>query len=62
MYRRGLADKVLVSVMDEVERVAAGASPSDTELNRTALLKLGVRHLVLSKILEPQILIPQTRQ
>jgi uncharacterized SAM-binding protein YcdF (DUF218 family) len=42
LYRRGLADKVLVSQTAEVEQVAVGASPSDAELNRTALLKLGV--------------------
>ena len=42
MYRRGLADKVLVSQTGEAERVAVGASPSHTELNRTTLLKLGV--------------------
>jgi hypothetical protein len=42
LYRRGLADKVLVSHMFEAEQVAVGASPSNTELNRNALLKLGV--------------------
>jgi hypothetical protein len=42
LYRRGLADKVLVSQMLEAEQVAVGASPSNTELNRAALLKLGV--------------------
>jgi DUF218 domain-containing protein len=42
LYRRGLADKVLVSQTAEVEQVAVGASPSDTELSRAALLKLGV--------------------
>jgi uncharacterized SAM-binding protein YcdF (DUF218 family) len=42
LYRRGLADKVLLSQTAEVEQVAVGAAPSDAELNRTALLKLGV--------------------
>jgi uncharacterized SAM-binding protein YcdF (DUF218 family) len=42
LYRRGLADKVLVSQVFEAEQVAVGASPSNTELNRAALLKLGV--------------------
>lgn len=42
LYRRGLADRVLVSQMPGVEQVAVGAGPSDTELNRGVLLKLGV--------------------
>jgi hypothetical protein len=42
LYRRGLAEKILVSKTAELEQVAVGASPSDAELNRTALLKLGV--------------------
>jgi hypothetical protein len=41
LYLRGFAEKVLVSQTAEVEQVAVGASPSDTELN-LALLKLGV--------------------
>jgi len=42
LYRRGIADKVLVSQTAELEQVAVGAIPSDTELNSAALLKLGV--------------------
>jgi uncharacterized SAM-binding protein YcdF (DUF218 family) len=42
LYRRGLADKVLVSQTDDLKRVARGTSPSDTEMNRNALLELGV--------------------
>ena len=42
LYRRGLADRVLVSQMPREGRGAVGAIPSDSDLNRTALLKLGV--------------------
>jgi DUF218 domain len=37
LYHRGLADKILVSQTAKVD-----ASPSNIELNRSALLKLGV--------------------
>jgi uncharacterized SAM-binding protein YcdF (DUF218 family) len=39
MYRRGLAKKILVSQTIDSQQ---GVSPIDSELNRTALLKLGV--------------------
>jgi uncharacterized SAM-binding protein YcdF (DUF218 family) len=42
LYRQGLADRVLISQTAEVELVAVGATLSDAELNRSALLKLGV--------------------
>jgi DUF218 domain len=42
LYRQGLADRILVSQMPGVEQGAVGAGPSDTELNRGELLKLGV--------------------
>lgn len=42
LYRRGLADKVLVSQMPGTGQAAVDVIPSDTELNRSALLKLGV--------------------
>jgi hypothetical protein len=42
LYRRGLADKVLVSKIGEVEQASLGAIPSHTKLNRTTLLNLGV--------------------
>jgi hypothetical protein len=41
-YRRGLADKVLVSHTPEGPQAFLGASTSDTELNRSALFKIGV--------------------
>jgi hypothetical protein len=42
LYRRGLADKVLVSHTLERPQAFLGASTSDTELNRSALLKIEV--------------------
>jgi len=42
LYRRGLAGKVLVSQMPDSEKAGFGANPSNTELNRTALVRLGV--------------------
>jgi hypothetical protein len=42
LYRRGLADKILVSQTAELEQGAVSAIPSDTELSCAALLKLGV--------------------
>jgi uncharacterized SAM-binding protein YcdF (DUF218 family) len=42
MWRRGLADKILISQAREGRAVSIGAMPSNTELNREILLKLGV--------------------
>jgi uncharacterized SAM-binding protein YcdF (DUF218 family) len=42
LFHRGLANKVLISQMPDAKQVALGAVPSNTELNRRALLKLGV--------------------
>jgi uncharacterized SAM-binding protein YcdF (DUF218 family) len=49
LYRRGLADKVLVSQTAEMEQVAMGTRPSDVELNRTALINLGVPPSAIGK-------------
>jgi len=40
LYQRGLAEKILISQTDE--REPSVAAPSDSDLNRAALLKLGV--------------------
>lgn len=42
LYRKGLAKKVLVSRTGRLDQSATGIGPSDWELNRAALLKLGV--------------------
>jgi hypothetical protein len=42
LYRRGLANKVLVSQTVDMQQISAAVTPTDTELNRAALLKLGV--------------------
>ena len=42
LWRRGLADKILISQAPEERAVSMGAMPSHTELNREILLKLGV--------------------
>src|SRR5215472_7005515 len=42
LWRRGLADKVLISQAPEERAVSLGAMPSHSELNREILLKLGV--------------------
>jgi uncharacterized SAM-binding protein YcdF (DUF218 family) len=42
LYRRGLANRILVSRTGDRQRAAAGSLPTDAELNRAALLKLGV--------------------
>jgi uncharacterized SAM-binding protein YcdF (DUF218 family) len=42
MWRRGLADKILISQAPEERVISIGAMPSHTELNREVLLKLGV--------------------
>jgi uncharacterized SAM-binding protein YcdF (DUF218 family) len=42
LWRRGLADKILISQVPEERAVSMGAIPSDTELNREILLKSGV--------------------
>lgn len=42
LYSRGLADRILISQMAEGNEGALRASPSDTELSRGALSKLGV--------------------
>jgi uncharacterized SAM-binding protein YcdF (DUF218 family) len=41
-WRRGLADKILISQPSEERAVSIGAMPSDSERNREILLKLGV--------------------
>jgi uncharacterized SAM-binding protein YcdF (DUF218 family) len=41
LWRRGLADKILISQAPEERAVSMGAMPSHTELNREILLKLG---------------------
>jgi len=42
LWRRGLADKILISQAPEERAVSIGAMPSPTEFNREILLKLGV--------------------
>jgi uncharacterized SAM-binding protein YcdF (DUF218 family) len=42
LWRRGLADKILISQAPEERAVSMGAMPSHTELNREILLKLGI--------------------
>jgi uncharacterized SAM-binding protein YcdF (DUF218 family) len=42
LYRRGLANKILVSQTVDMQQASVAVTPSDTELNRAALLKLGV--------------------
>jgi uncharacterized SAM-binding protein YcdF (DUF218 family) len=42
LWRRGLADKILISQEPEDRAVSIGAMPSHSELNREILLKLGV--------------------
>ena len=42
LWRRGLADKILISQAPEERAVSIGAMPSHSELNREILLKLGV--------------------
>ena len=42
LWRKGLADKILISQGSEERAVSIGAIPSHTELNREILLKLGV--------------------
>jgi uncharacterized SAM-binding protein YcdF (DUF218 family) len=42
LWRRGLADKILISQGPEDRAVSMGAMPSHTELNREILLKEGV--------------------
>jgi uncharacterized SAM-binding protein YcdF (DUF218 family) len=42
LWRRGLADKILISQPPEERAVSIGAMPSHSELNREILLKLGV--------------------
>jgi uncharacterized SAM-binding protein YcdF (DUF218 family) len=42
LRRRGLADKILISQGSEERAASMGAISSDSELNREALLKLGV--------------------
>jgi uncharacterized SAM-binding protein YcdF (DUF218 family) len=42
LWRRGLADKILISQTPEERAGSIGAMPSHTELNREILLKLGV--------------------
>jgi uncharacterized SAM-binding protein YcdF (DUF218 family) len=42
LYRRGVANRILVSQTVDVQQASVAVSPTDTELNRAALLKLGV--------------------
>ena len=42
LWRRGLADKILISQGPEERAVSIGAMPSHTELNREILLKSGI--------------------
>jgi uncharacterized SAM-binding protein YcdF (DUF218 family) len=42
LWRRGLADKILISQGPEERAASRGAAPSQSELNREILLKLGV--------------------
>ena len=42
LWRRGLADKILISQAPEERAVSIGAMPSHTELNREILLKSGI--------------------
>jgi len=42
LWRRGLADKILISQGPEERAVSIGAMPSQSERNRAILLKLGV--------------------
>jgi uncharacterized SAM-binding protein YcdF (DUF218 family) len=42
LWRRGLADKILISQGSEERAVSIGVVPSHTELNREILLKLGI--------------------
>jgi uncharacterized SAM-binding protein YcdF (DUF218 family) len=42
LWRKGLADKILISQGPEERAVSISAIPSHTELNRKVLLKLGV--------------------
>jgi uncharacterized SAM-binding protein YcdF (DUF218 family) len=42
LYRRGVANKILVSQTVDVQQASVAVTPTDTELNRAALLKLGV--------------------
>jgi uncharacterized SAM-binding protein YcdF (DUF218 family) len=42
LWRRGVADKILISQGSEERAVSVGAIPSHNELNREILLKLGV--------------------
>jgi uncharacterized SAM-binding protein YcdF (DUF218 family) len=42
LWRRGLAGKILISQVSEERTASTGGIPSDSELNREALLKLGV--------------------
>lgn len=42
LYRRGLANKILVSQTVDMQQASVAVIPTDTELNRAALLSLGV--------------------
>ena len=42
MWRRGLADKILISQFPEERAVSIGVMPSHSELNRQILLKLDI--------------------
>jgi len=42
LYRRGLADRILISQTVDAQHAPVGGIPTDADLNRAALLKLGV--------------------
>jgi uncharacterized SAM-binding protein YcdF (DUF218 family) len=42
LYQRGVAGRILVSVTGDEQRTSTSGIPTDAELNRAALLKLGV--------------------
>jgi len=42
LYRRGLASKILISQTVDMQQASVAVTPTDTELNRAALIKLGV--------------------
>jgi uncharacterized SAM-binding protein YcdF (DUF218 family) len=49
LWRKGLADKILISQGSEERAVSIGAIPSHSEQNREVLLKLGVPAGVIEK-------------
>jgi uncharacterized SAM-binding protein YcdF (DUF218 family) len=49
LWRRGFADKILISRGVEKQAASMGAIPPDSELNREVLLKLGVPDAAIEK-------------